>query len=160
MKLRIHLLLLTLVAVATGLLFLDEPKFGDDFTYWYHAFNLHERGTDAWSKASFHQIRWPVWGVCWVLQGIFGPGLVSYYGTPYLYLTLGSLGAFALGWLVFHKPAAAWACSLAFLFHPLLDTLVARPMPDVGEGVFGAAAVLAWWGMMQATSRARMIVCG
>jgi len=71
MKLRFHLFLLALLAIGVSLLFLDEPRFGDDFTYWYHAFNLHERGMDAWSKNSFHQIRWPVWGVCWVLQGIF-----------------------------------------------------------------------------------------
>lgn len=160
MKLRIHLLLLALVAVATGLIFLDEPKFGDDFTYWYHAFNLHERGMDAWSKDSFHQIRWPVWGVCWVLQGIFGPGLISYYGTPYLYLTLGSIVSFLVGWKVFSKAGAAWACGLAFLFHPLLDTLVARPMPDMGEGVYGGIAVLAWYAMMQAESRSRMILSG
>ena len=106
MKLRFHLLLVALVAVATGLIFLDEPKFGDDFTYWYHAFNLHERGLDAWSRESFHQIRWPVWGVCWVLQAIFGPGLISYYGTPYLYLSLGALAAFVVGWKILKR--ATW----------------------------------------------------
>src|SRR4051794_2107979 len=156
MKLRLHLFLVALVAVAVGLIFLDEPKFGDDFTYWYHAFNLHERGMAAWSKDSFHQLRWPVWGVCWVLQGVFGPGLISYYGTPFLYLILGALGAFVVGWMLFARPGLAWACVLAFLFHPLLDTLIFRPMPDLGEGVFGTAAVLGWWGMMRAESRARI----
>jgi hypothetical protein len=160
MKLRFHLLLLALVAVGVGVLFLDEPKFGDDFTYWYHAFNLHERGLAAWSKESFHQIRWPVWGVCWVLQAIFGQGLISYYGTPYLYLTLGTLLSFAVGWKTFARAGVAWGCALVFLFHPLLDTLVARPMPDLGEGVFGAAAVLAWWAMMKAETRSRMILAG
>jgi hypothetical protein len=154
MKLRIHLFLVAAVALAVGLIFLDEPKFGDDFTYWYHAFNLHERGMAAWSRDSFHQIRWPVWGVCWALQGICGPGLISYYGTPFLYLILGAIGAFVVGWKLFGRPGLAWACSLAFLFQPLLDTLVSRPMPDLGEGVFGAAAVLAWWAMMNATARA------
>src|SRR5215204_3405659 len=157
MRLRIHLLLLALVAIGVGILFLDEPRFGDDFTYWYHAFNLHERGMEAWSKNSFHQIRWPVWGVCWVFQGIFGPGLISYYGTPFLYLTLGAFAAFAIGRLLFKSNGLSWGCALVFLFHPLLDsaveTLLSRPMPDLGEGVFGADAVLAWWAMMQSNRK-------
>ncbi len=164
MKTRIHVLLLILVSLGVAVLFLDEPRFGDDFTYWYHAFNLHEEGMDAWSAKSFHQIRWPVWGVCWVLQGIFGPGLISYYGAPFLYLTLGSLTAFAFGRLLFKSYGLAWGCSLVFLFHPLLDsaveTLLSRPMPDMGEGVFAAGAVLCWWFMMQAESKARWISLG
>ena len=68
MRLRWHLFAVTLVALAIGLLFLQEPGFGDDLTYWSFAFDLHERGLVAWQKASFHDLRWPVWGVCWVLQ--------------------------------------------------------------------------------------------
>jgi hypothetical protein len=158
MKLRFHVLLLALLALGVGLLFLDEPKFGDDFTYWYHGFNVHQRGLEALSKDSFHQLRWPVWGVCWAVQGIVGPGLISYYATPYLYLILGALAAFAVGRKLSPNYAVAWACGLAFLFHPLLDTLIFRPMPDVGEGVLCAGAVLAWWSLMHAASRGRLIV--
>jgi len=160
MKLGFHIFAVLLVALGTGILFLHQPQFGDDFTYWYHAFNLHERGLDAWSKDSFHQIRWPVWGVCWVLQAIFGPGLISYYGTPYSYLMLGALAAFWVGWKAIASVPAAWVCALAFLFHPLLDSIIARPMPDLGEGVLGAFAVLAWWGMMNAETPGRMVLYG
>jgi hypothetical protein len=160
MKIRFHIFFVALVAVLVGLVFLDEPKFGDDFTYWMHAFNVHEHGIKAFSKESFHQLRWPVWGLCWVLQAMFGPGLISYYGAPYLYLALGAICAFLAGWKLFARTPLAWACSLAFLFHPLLDTLVARPMPDLSEGVFAAFAVFGWWGLMQSESRQGMWLCG
>ena len=164
MKTRFHVLLLILLSLGVAVLFLDEPRFGDDFTYWYHAFNLHEEGMEAWSAKSFHQIRWPVWGICWALQGIIGPGLISYYGAPFLYLTLGALAAFAVGRMLFKSYGLAWGCSLVFLFHPLLDsaveTLLSRPMPDLGEGVFAAGAVLCWWHMMQAESKGRWVLFG
>ena len=89
MKDRYHYLLLALLAILVGVLFLQDPGFGDDFTYWSFAFDLHERGLSAWQKWSFHDLRWPVWGVCWVLQGLFGFGLVAYYGEPILYLIVG-----------------------------------------------------------------------
>jgi len=154
---RTHLLLLSLLALLTGVIFLDEPKFGDDFTYWFHAFTLHERGFDGWAKNSFHQIRWPVWGICWVFQGILGPGLISYYAPPYIYLIGGSILSFLIGNRLFTKKAAGWACGIAFLFHPLIDSLVARPMPDIAEGIYGACAVLLWWQMMHTQSK-RVIV--
>jgi hypothetical protein len=151
----LHLLLLILFAFAAGLLFLREPGFGDDFTYWSFAFDLHERGLDAWQRHSFHDLRWPVWGVCWVLQAIFGPGLISFYGEPLLYLAGGAALAFAFGRIITRSLPLAWACGIAFLFHPLLDAVCHRPMPDLSEGVWGAAAVLCWWMLVRAETRAR-----
>ncbi len=152
------LILLILTAFAVGILFLKEPGLGDDFTYWRTAWAVHENGIDGWSPTKFHDLRWPIWGFCWVLQGIFGPGLVSFYGVPFSYLSLGSLVIFILGNRVFDSRAAGWACALTFLFHPLLDTVIFRPMPDLTEGVLIGVAVLCWLGIVEnETRRARVL---
>ncbi|HEX8312341.1 MAG TPA: hypothetical protein VF614_13555, partial [Chthoniobacteraceae bacterium] len=158
MKTWQHLIGVALAAVAIGLLFLREPGFGDDLTYWSFAFDLHERGLVAWQVNSFHDLRWPVWGVSWVLQGIFGPGLVAYYGVPLLYLAAGAMLSFVFGRKLTASVAAGWGCAIAFVFHPLLDSVAYRPMPDLSEGVWGAAVMLAWWGLMHAETSGRRLL--
>jgi hypothetical protein len=157
MKTRHHLLAVILLAFIVGMAFLREPGFGDDLTYWTFAFDLHERGFDAWQVKSFHDLRWPVWGVCWLLQPIFGYHLASFYGVPLLYLAAGASIAFVFGKRVLGSVPFAWACAIAFLFHPLLDSVAFRPMPDLSEGVWGGAVLLAWWGLMAAKTRALSI---
>ncbi len=154
----IHCLLLVLAAVAVGLGFLQEPGFGDDLTYWSFAFDLHEQGLKAWQIHSFHDLRWPVWGVCWLLQKVFGFGLASYYGVPIIYMTGGALLSFTFARKLTRSLATAWIAALAFLLHPLLDTVCYRPMPDLSEGVWGGAVMLAWWSTMRAQSRARTML--
>lgn len=154
MKLLWHLLALTAVALAVGLLFLREPGFGDDFTYWSFAFDLHERGLRAWQRSSFHDLRWPVWGVCWLFEAIGARGLIAYHAVPLLYLAGGAMLGFAFGKMLTGSIGAGWACGIAFLFHPLLDTVCYRPMPDLSEGVWGAAVMLCWWMAMNAPTGA------
>ncbi|HEV3408829.1 MAG TPA: hypothetical protein VG095_00920, partial [Chthoniobacterales bacterium] len=155
MSMRVQHGAVALLGVAVGLLFLREPGFGDDLTYWSFAFHLHEEGVAAWSVHSFHQLRWPVWGLSWLWQAVTGPGLIAYYGVPLVYLALGAALTFSLGKRLTASLFAAWACALAFLFHPLIDSVCYRPMPDLSEGVCGAAAVLAWWNLMHAQSQMR-----
>ncbi len=153
-----HLVAVVLVALAVGVLFLQEPGFGDDLTYWSFAFDLHERGLVAWQVGSFHDLRWPVWGVCWVLQAMFGPGLASYYGVPLLYLAAGAVLAFVFAHRLSQSLGVAWAAAIAFTFHPLLDTVCDRPMPDLSEGVLGAAIMLCWWELMRSPGRGRAVL--
>ena len=133
MKDRTHLLLVALFAVGVGLAFLQEPGFGDDLTYWTQGLEMQERGPRSIERGSFHDLRWPVWGVCWALQHVpvIGMGIFSYYGVPLLYLALGAMLAFALGRTLLTSAAAGWACAVAFLFNPLLDSVLFRPMPDL-----------------------------
>lgn len=154
----LHFAALAVVAIGVGLVFLQPTRLGDDFTYWSFAFDLHERGLRAWQVHSFHDLRWPVWGVCWLLQSIVGPGLVSFYGAPLLYLAAGAALAFACGRMVAGSLRVAWMAGIAFLFHPLLDTVCYRPMPDLSEAVWGAAAVLAWWRLVRAETRGRSLL--
>jgi len=154
----LHLLLIALFAAGIGVLFLQEPGFGDDFTYWAFALRLHEHGLKAWYSDSFHDLRWPVWGICWLIQAFRGPGLLSYYGEPILYLMAGAALSFTFGRLIMRSLPASWACGIVFLFHPLLDTVNYRPMPDLSEGVWGGASVLCWWALMQARERNRSLL--
>jgi len=153
-----HLCAVAALAIGVGLLFLREPGFGDDLTYWSFAFDLHERGFSAWQRQSFHDLRWPVWIWCWLFQGLFGFGVASYYGVPLLYLAAGAALALVFGQRVLGSIAAGWACAVAFIFHPLLDSVAYRPMPDLAEGVLGGAVLLAWWTAMQAETRGRTLL--
>lgn len=158
MKPWLHALLLALLAIAAAILSLEEPQFGDDFTYWTFAYDFHQRGLDSLQNSGFHQLRWPIWAMVGVAQGLFGFGLLSYYFQPFLILVLGALTSFFLGWRLFGKPIFAWACGILFIFHPLVDANLTRPYPDIGEGLLGAFAILAWWGLMNAESRGRIVL--
>lgn len=144
---------IAVLAVFVGQLFLREPGFGDDLDYWRLAFQLHEQGGSAWSSSRFHDLRWPVWGVSWLIQSITGPGLASFHGVPIFYLIVGALAAFVFATRLLASSPAGWFCALVFLFHPLLDSVCFRPMPDLSEGVWGALVVLGWWATMEAERR-------
>lgn len=146
---RTDRLAVALAALGVFLLFLQGPGLGDDFQYWWMAADLHLRGAEAWNPVGFHFLRWPVWGVAWLLQGILGLGAASYYGVPLFYVVCGGLLAFALGARVFTNRAAAWGCALAWLLHPLLNDVIYRPMPDLSEGIFIGAAVLCWMALAE-----------
>lgn len=152
---QFQLLLVALLGLLVGLAFLEEPGFGDDLTYWGQGLEVHERGELGWDRGSFHDLRWPVWGVCWALQRGLGFGIASFYGEPLLYLALGAMLAYVLGKRLLDKPAAGWAAAMGFLFHPLIDPVCHRPMPDLSEGVLGAATLVTWWLLMNAEVRAR-----
>jgi hypothetical protein len=155
MKERFSYLWVALLALAVGVLYLREPGFGDDLTYWMQAFDVHEKGASAWEKRSFHDLRWPVWGICWVLQPIFHYGMFSYWGVSLFYLTIGSLLSFGFARRLLGSVVAGWAGAMAFLFHPLLDSICHRPMPDLSEGVIGAAIVGTWWRLMHSATKWR-----
>ena len=154
---RTDRLAVALLALGIFLLFVRGPGLGDDFQYWWMPADLHLRGSSAWNVNSFHFLRWPVWGISWALQTLFGPGLAAYYGVPLFYVTCGSLLAFGFGLRIFQTRTAAWGCALAYLFHPLLDDVIYRPMPDLSEGVLIAAAVACWMSLAEReTARARL----
>jgi hypothetical protein len=155
-----HFLAVILASIAAGVLFIHEPGFGDELGYWSLAFDLHDIGGHAWSVNSFHDLRWPVWGVNWLWQACFGPGLASFYCTPILYLVAASLIIFAFGRLVLRSLGGAWACVISLWFIPELDAVISRPMPDLSECFYGTAALLAWWTMMQSEDRRRATIFG
>ena len=86
----LHSLILAVVAGLVSLLYLQAPQMADDFSYWNIAFEIHEKGMAGWQRGSFHTLRWPVWGVCWLLQGVLGFGLAAYTGTGLLFIVAGA----------------------------------------------------------------------
>ncbi|HET6407926.1 MAG TPA: hypothetical protein VFG14_08600 [Chthoniobacteraceae bacterium] len=155
MNLRWHYLLVALLALLISITFLRGPGFGDDLTYWTQAFDTHEHGAKSIEKHSFHDLRWPVWGISWVIQGMVGYGMASFHGVPLFYLTLGALVAFTFGRLLLQSTAAGWAGAIGFVFHPLLDAVCFRPMPDLSEGILAGTAMLAWWASMNSKQTGR-----
>src|SRR6478752_3182449 len=81
-----HYLLVAVFALVIGATFLRGPGFGDDLTYWTQGFEAHEHGWKSIDRNSFHDLRWPVWGVSYVIQGVVGFGMASYSGVPLFYL--------------------------------------------------------------------------
>ncbi len=149
-----------LFALGIGLVFLREPGFGDELTYWSLAFDLHDLGKGAWSEHSFHDLRWPVWGVSWLWQCLFGPGLASYYCTPLIYLAAAASAAFTFGRLVLRSVGLGFLCVVTLLFLPVLDPVIDRAMPDLSESLFGSCALYFWWAMMSAASPRRSTMLG
>ncbi|MDQ2919086.1 MAG: hypothetical protein M3R10_04330 [Verrucomicrobiota bacterium] len=149
-RFSIHLLSFGVLATALGLCFLREPLLGDDVTYWSTALAVHENGLSAWGAQSFYDLRWPVWGVCWLLQTFGLAGLFSFWGEPILYLAAGAALVFLLSRCLTSSCLFAFCAGLAFIFHPFLDPVCFAPMPDLSEAVWGAAVMLTWWQTMHA----------
>jgi hypothetical protein len=143
-----------LAAIACVAVFAREPGLGDDINYWARGFRLIQTGSIEIGNG-FHDLRWPIWGVCWLLQLVFGHGLVSYYGEPALYLALGTCLVLFLAHHLTGSRRIAWTAGIAFLFQPLLDPAIVRPMPDLSEGFFCAAAFTAWLLSMESQRPAR-----
>jgi hypothetical protein len=125
------------------------PSLGDDLNYWGLALDLHQGVPNAWNPGSFHDLRWPVWGVCWLLQFLVGYGALSYYLEPMLYLGAGAVLVRALARETGASERVALVAGVLFLFHPQLDSVIDRPMPDLSEGFWVATAFFAWLRLMR-----------
>jgi hypothetical protein len=130
-------------------LYQTPPSLGDDLNYWGLALDLHQGVPDAWNPASFHDLRWPVWGVCWLLQCLVGYSALSYYLEPMVYLGAGAVLVRALAREIGASERVALVAGILFLFHPQLDSVSDRPMPDLSEGFWVATAFFAWLRLMR-----------
>jgi hypothetical protein len=151
--------LLFLAGFVVSWIYQTPPSLGDDINYWGLAFDLHHGVPGAWSAGSFHDLRWPVWGVCWLLQIPFGFSALSYYLEPMIYLGAGAALVWALAREVGATERTAIVAGVLFLFHPQIDTIVDRPMPDLSEGFWVAVAFLAWLKMVRHRRTTTKILC-
>lgn len=140
----VQLIILFLGGFFVSWLYQTPPSLGDDLNYWGLAMDLHQRVPGAWDAGSFHDLRWPVWGVCWLLQIPFGFSALSYYMEPMVYLGTGAIVVWLLAREIGASERVAFLAGILFLFHPQLDSVSVRPMPDLSEGFWVAAAFLAW----------------
>lgn len=144
--------LLFAAAFLVSWIYQTPPSLGDDLNYWGLAMDLHQGKPDAWNDSSFHDLRWPVWGVIWLLQIPFGFGALSYYLQPMVYLGAGAVLVYAIGRHLKLDVAFAFLGGLLLLFHPLIDSVIDRPMPDLSEGFWVCLAFFAWLKMVAAGS--------
>jgi hypothetical protein len=158
MKQLLTPLLLFFGAFAVSWLYQTPPSLGDDLNYWGLAFDLHHGVPGAWSTTSFHDLRWPVWGLCWLLQIPFGYSALSYYLEPMVYLGAGAVVVWLLALEVGATRRVALVAGILFLFHPQLDSVIDRPMPDLSEGFWVATAFLAWLKLMRSDRRGPSIL--
>lgn len=124
--------------------FWQPPRLGDDLDYWSLAMNLRMGVPGAWDSDSFHDLRWPVWGLCWLLMGPLGVSAASYFLQPLVYLAAGACLVF---WIAGRTGLGFWgrfAAGVLFLFHPLVDPALSRPMPDLSEGFWVASSFALW----------------
>jgi hypothetical protein len=153
--------LLVAFALLVAWVYRQPPKLGDDLDYWRLAMELRTGEGDGWRAASFHHLRWPVWGVCWLLMVPFGVTGASYFLQPALYL---SLGACLVYWLAGRAGLGLWGrvCAGVFLaMHPLVDTALMRPMPDLSEGFWVALSFGLWLAMVsRGRGAGKVVLCG
>lgn len=116
--------------------------------------DLHSGVPGAWSAESFHDLRWPIWGLCWLLQIPFGFDALSYYLQPMIYLGGGAVVVRALTREIGGSLDTALLAGILFLFHPQIDSVIDRPMPDLSEGFWVASAFLAWLKLMRSPGKA------
>lgn len=145
-------LLLFFLAIGVSLFYAGGPGLGDDINYWGLAMNLHEGVPQAWDPRSFHDLRWPVWGLIWLLQVPFGFSAASYYLQPAIYLGAGAVLVFYMAGQVGLSFSLRWCAGLFFILHPLLDPSISRPMPDLSEGFWLASSFAAWLALMKSKS--------
>lgn len=142
-------LLLFLGGFLVSWLYQTPPSLGDDLNYWGLALDLHQGVPGAWNPGSFHDLRWPVWGMCWLLQCLVGYSALSYYLEPMVYLGAGAVLVRALAREIGASERVALVAGILFLFHPQLDSVIDRPMPDLSEGFWVATAFFAWLRLMR-----------
>ncbi len=149
---------LFLAAIIVAAYYRQSPTLGDDIEYWGLALDLHQGVANAWNPDSFHHLRWPVWGVCWILQFFVGYGSAGYFLQPTVYLGAGTILAFHLASRTGLPGAFRWAAAILFLLHPLLDASISRPMPDLSEGFWVAMSFFVWMHLVEASGHRRKIL--
>ncbi len=151
---RLFPLLLFVGAFLLTLLFAKAPSMGDDIDYYGFAVGLRYPQPALEISDGFHFLRWPVWGTIGLIQYLSGPGLASFLFVPRFCIALSTALLFALGRRVAGPLAGGLAAAL-FFFHPLVDPLLERPMPDVVEGLLGLLGFLVVWWRLRAAEEGR-----
>jgi hypothetical protein len=163
-RLSFHLAGVLLLTAAVFTIFLQRPGLGDDFSYWKVGYGLAENLRGAWRTGNFHDLRWPVWGLCWLFFKLTGSSLAAYYAPPLLILSLSAATVFLVTHRIGNRLLPAWGATGLFLLNPLVDAVAYRPMPDLSEGLWTGFAILSWAASMRSERAGRSalfsLVCG
>lgn len=131
---------------------------GDDIDYYGFALHRHIPRAEFPPDDGFHFLRWPVWGLIWFYQFFGGYGWGSFLFVPFLCLAVSCAIAFYIG-----RELGGWIvgglAALLIFFHPLMDPLVTRPMPDVVECALGGVGFLVVWKFLHSSIRRSVGAC-
>ena len=140
----IPVIIVFLAAFIASFFYAQAPSMGDDIDYYGFALHRHFYRSEFPPSAGFHFLRWPVWGLIWIYQFFGGFGWGSFLFVPFFCLALTCALAFFIG-RELGGAAIGGLTALLVFFHPLMDPLIVRPMPDVVEGVLSGLGFLVIW---------------
>ena len=136
--------LIFFISLAVSFFYAQAPMMGDDIDYYGFALHRHMPRVEFPVDEGFHFLRWPVWGLIWLYQWVGGYGWFSFLFVPFFCLAVTCAIAFYVGRESSGLSLGRLAALLVF-FHPLVDPLIARPMPDVVECALGGLGFLVIW---------------
>lgn len=140
----VSVIIVFLIAFVASFFYAQAPSMGDDIDYYGFALHRHFPRTEFPPDNGFHFLRWPVWGLIWLYQFFGGYGWGSFLFVPFFCLALACAIAFYIG-RELGTPATGGLAALLVFFHPLMDPLITRPMPDVMECMLGGLGFLVFW---------------
>lgn len=128
--------------------FVRAPMMGDDIDYFGYALHRLMPRAEFPPDEGFHFLRWTVWGPIWLSMLVLGPGFGAYLFVPAFCLGACAAAVYRIGRQLMGEPGGLLAAALLF-FHPLMDDLVLRPMPDIVEGLLVTCGFLLLWGRIE-----------
>lgn len=128
------------------------PMMGDDIDYFGFALHRVLPRADFPAEGGFHFLRWTVWGPIWAWMCAFGPGPAAYDLVPAASLGACCAMTYRIGRRLLHE-AGGVAAALVLLFHPLMNDLILRPMPDIVEAVLVTLGFLLLWRRLEPGER-------
>lgn len=127
-------LFIALAAYALAHLFARAPMMGDDIDYYGFAIDRLVPRPEFPPDPGFHFLRWTVWGPMLLFLKVLGPGMGAYEFVPFASLAVCCALAYLIGARLLGERGGMLAALLLF-FHPLMNDLAARPMPDIVEAL-------------------------
>ncbi len=124
--------------------FARAPMMGDDIDYYGFALHRCYPRAEFPPSQGFHFLRWTVWGPIWAYMQCVDPGFGAFVFVPFACLAAICAMVYLLGRELFGE-AGALGASLIVFFHPLMDDLMLRPMPDIVEAALATVALLVFW---------------
>ncbi|MEZ5405831.1 MAG: hypothetical protein R3F23_06570 [Verrucomicrobiia bacterium] len=140
----VSVIIVFLIAFVASFFYAQAPSMGDDIDYYGFALHRHFPRSEFPPDDGFHFLRWPVWGLIWFYQFLGGYGWGSFLFVPFFCLAVACAIAFFVG-KELEGPGVGVLAALLVFFHPLMDPLITRPMPDVMECALGGLGFLMVW---------------
>jgi len=132
-------------------LFSRAPMMGDDIDYYGFALDRLVPRPEFPPDTGFHFLRWTVWGPTLLFMKLFGFGIGAFQFVPFASMAVCCALAYLVGTRCLGERGGMLAALLVF-FHPLMNDLAARPMPDIVEALLATLGLFVLLEAMRAPS--------